>query len=122
MLKLKVLSAFAAVLSLASCGASGDSLDALRSGFQVKIVNDSRLAIHEIYLSRTYEDWGMDRLGLRTLEPGYQLKINTLAAGRYDLMLVDEDGDVCDIRDMSISGDRTVTIDTHALLRCERSS
>ena len=42
-----------------------------------------------------------------------------MLAGRYDLKLVDQDGDVCVIRDVPIRYSRTVTIETTDLLSCQ---
>jgi hypothetical protein len=119
MMNVKVVSALAAMFSLASFSASSDSLDTLRSGLQVKIVNESLLTIREIYFSRTNTGWGHDRLGPSTLQPGHHLNINALGAGPYDLRLIDEYGDACDVWNLSISRNRTVTLDTDQLLRCQ---
>jgi hypothetical protein len=123
MMKMKALAAIAAVLSLTAAAASAaplsESLDTLRAGYRLKIVNDSSLSIREIYLSLTHEYWGPDRLTWQTLDPGHHFSIDALRVGPYDLRLVDEDGDTCGIHGIWINRDRTVTIETEALLRCE---
>lgn len=101
--------------------AHADSLDDLGRINRVKIqlINNSGYEIEKVYMSLTRSDtWGSDILGSDTIPSGWTETINA-NPGRYDLKLVDNSGDTCEVRDVALNYDRTVTIERSALLHCE---
>ena len=59
----------------------------------VTIVNDlGNYDIHYVYVSRTIDPWGDDRLGASTLAPGESIDVD-ITTGAWDMKVEDEDGD-----------------------------
>jgi len=73
----------AIVLCLAGCGKPS-----------VTIVNDTGFTIYNVYVSHTSsEGWEEDVLGKNILEDGDEFHVSLPSGGRWDIRLVDEDGD-----------------------------
>jgi hypothetical protein len=88
-------------------------------GNTVQIANSTRYSIQEVYLSATGDpDWHQDRLGAGTLDPGHIFTTH-LYNGLYDLKLVDEDGDVCEVHRVQVNGPTYWRINSSWLLNCE---
>jgi len=88
--------------------------------YTVQIENATRYSINAVHLSSvTNRWWGPDLLGADTLYPGYVFTTH-LYSGQYDLKLVDEDGDVCIVPNVSVSGPTSWRITNSWLLNCER--
>ena len=84
------------------------------------IHNESSWDIHRIYLSSTdSESWGPDQLDDDILYSGQTLTLNGVECDYYDVKVVDEDGDECEIRNVKLCSDSTWTIDNDELLGCE---
>ena len=84
-----------------------------------EISNQSRWDIHKIFISPCRsENWGRDRLGRSVLSSGESASIE-LPGGCYDLLLVDEEGDRCDVRNKVLDGDTRLTITSGELARCQ---
>jgi hypothetical protein len=100
--------------------AHADSWDSLGNRNRNVIVeNRSSITIDSIYMSGVNDtSWESDLLGSSELDPGYHTTI-LATPGRYDVKLVDGDGDKCVINNVEIRGDRTLTITTDMLMRCE---
>ena len=87
------------------------------------IKNKSLWDIHRIYLSSTDEEgWGPDQLDDDILKSGQTLTLHGVDCDRYDVKLVDEDGDVCELRDVKLCGKETWVIDSDDLLSCQNSN
>ncbi|HVR94970.1 MAG TPA: hypothetical protein VMW27_00025 [Thermoanaerobaculia bacterium] len=115
MKKLVLLASGVAVLVLASVPAHA----AKRT--TVTLVNRSDWAIHHLFLSSTTDDsWGPDQLGKHVIEPGGSFDLTNIPCDDYDVKLVDEDGDECEIAEVGVcSGDETWKITNDDLLECE---
>jgi hypothetical protein len=89
-------------------------------GYTVKIENASIYDIYHIYMSPVgYTIWGPDLLGSNILYTNYTFTQPGLAAGHYDLKLVDEDGDSCVVPNVAVYGDTNWRITNSWLLNCE---
>jgi hypothetical protein len=87
---------------------------------RIRLENDSSYAIYHVYVSRVdFGIWGPDRLGDIVLQPGYYTYLPSLPLGEYDLKLVDEDGDECQVRRVTVGTDTNWRIDDSWLLSCE---
>ena len=87
------------------------------------IKNKSAWDIHRIYISSTDADsWGEDQLDDDILKSGQTLTLHGVSCDSYDVKLVDEDGDKCELRRVKLCGDEAWTIDDAALLKCERDN
>lgn len=111
-----------AILTLGFLGLSGlASADAWdeRGRTTVTLWNESGYTIERFYMSSTSNPyWSADLLGRGRLASGYHT--NFIAdLGRYDVKLVDSDGDECVVNGVQIGGDRRLTITRDLLLRCE---
>ncbi|MBA3766657.1 MAG: hypothetical protein H0W99_06655 [Acidobacteria bacterium] len=90
-------------------------------GGEFMIANKSRFTIYRLYLSPSNNRrWGKDQLGRRTIKPGGEFTLNRIPCGLYDIKVQDEDGDSCEIREVSMCRDHTHwDLTTDALLKCE---
>lgn len=87
----------------------------------IKIINKSKWAIHHMYLSpNDVEEWGPDQLGEFVLEPGGSFTLTDIECDIWDIKVVDEDGDECEIRDVALCDESAVwKITDDELLSCE---
>ena len=87
----------------------------------IEIVNRTRWAIYELYLSPTQAlDWGPDQLDDETIGPGDHFTLSDIPCQVYDVRLVDEDGDDCVVVGIDLcSGDYEWVIENEALLACQ---
>lgn len=86
------------------------------------IHNESAWDIHRIFISSTdAESWGEDQLDDDILGSGQTLTLHGVSCDYYDVKLVDEDGDTCELRNVKLCGDKVWTIDDNELLGCERN-
>ena len=87
--------------------------------YPVRIENATNYSIYEVHISRTNDSsWEQDLLGRDTLSPGWIFTARAYP-GRYDLKLVDEDGDVCEVHNVAVSGPTNWRITNSWLLNCE---
>ncbi len=110
----------AALLTFACAGAaSAEKLDS-----KITLVNHSHWAIHEMYFSSTAnEEWGPDQLGKHTIRTGDNFTLTGIPCDKYDVRLVDEDGDECVVQDVAICADReSWAITDKDLLGCQAAS
>jgi hypothetical protein len=71
-------------------------------------------------MSATSENtWGPDQLGEHTIPAGESFTLNGIPCGDYDVKLVDEDGDECELRGVHLCSDSALNITNEALLSCE---
>jgi hypothetical protein len=90
---------------------------------ELVIHNQSAWDIHRIYISSTdTESWGEDQLDDDILKSGQTLTLHGVACDYYDVMLVDEDGDKCELRNVKLCSDKVWTIDNDELLGCQKKS
>jgi hypothetical protein len=88
---------------------------------QVTFRNDSSWSINELYFSRsTNHDWGRDQLGRKTVRTGDSFTLNEIPCGTYDVKLVDEEGDQCDIDRVQLCAEsHTWSIRDKDLAKCQ---
>lgn len=109
-------------LTLACVLAASLSASALAAS-TIKIVNKSGWDLHEIYFSPTsQDDWGEDHLGSQILEQGDALTLYDVAAGRWDIRLVDEDGDECVLSNVHITESDRWVVTEEDLLVCQAAT
>lgn len=90
----------------------------------VKIKNNSKWAIHHLYLSSTSDEkWGPDQLGDEVINTGESFTLKNIDPDKYDVKLVDEDGDECVVGGVPLSGGTDVwNITDKDLLKCQKAS
>jgi len=87
------------------------------------INNESRWDIHRLYVSSSdSSEWGEDQLGDDILRSGQTLTLRGVGCDEYDVKMVDEDGDVCELRKVNMCGGEEWTITDATLLNCISSS
>lgn len=112
----RMMAMLALVLVLGSILAPAVHAQSRNYAFQ--LINVSSFRINEVYFSSVDSgDWGYDQLGRSSLVPGYNFTMYRY--GRYDLKLVDEDGDVCVVSNLSVYQDSYLRITDAWLLGCE---
>lgn len=90
---------------------------ALAADFVVS--NESRWDIHRLYVSSSdAREWGDDQLEDDILASGQTLTLSGVSCDSYDVKMIDEDGDVCEIRDVNMCGGEEWTITDDTLLEC----
>ena len=90
----------------------------------VVIENQSNWEIHQLYLSSTDdEEWGPDQLGREVIESGGSYQLHGIPCDNYDVRLVDEDGDICEVGGVPLCGDDEAwVIDDDDLLSCQAAT
>jgi hypothetical protein len=107
------------LLVLAAAPALAEKADS-----KIVVVNKSKWAIHELYFSPANEtEWGEDQLGKKTINTGEQFTLTGVPCGKWDVKVVDEDGDECVVEDVGLCDvtDKWV-IDDKSLLACQAKS
>lgn len=109
------------VLAIACCTAG---LAHAGSDSKITLKNNSHWAIHEMYFSSvSANEWGPDQLGKHTINTGDSFTLTGIPCDKYDVRLVDEDGDNCTVGGVAICADKdTWTIDDQDLLHCQAKS
>jgi hypothetical protein len=87
----------------------------------VRITNKSDYTIHHLFLSPAHEnEWGPDQLGDNVIETDGSFTLKNIPCDTYDVKVVDEDGDECEIEAVDICGDdHHWKITNEDLLDCE---
>lgn len=95
-----------------------------RNASKIIVVNKSAWAIHEMYLSPTSEtEWGDDQLGKQTINTGEEFTLSGVPCGKWDVKVVDEDGDECVVENVGLCGDTDKwVISDKDLLACQAAS
>lgn len=91
----------------------------------ITIVNQSKWEIHHLYLSSSDDKhWGADQLGDAVLDAnGGSFKLTDIDCDKYDIKLIDEDGDECVVEKVALCDGATEwKITDKALLKCENES
>ena len=91
------------------------------SGSNVTFNNNSSYAIYYLYMSATSDDsWGSDHLGDEVVMPGDGHTIRNVACDNYDIKIVDEDDDECELRNERFCDEDAVyNISNDQLLACQ---
>jgi len=87
----------------------------------IKVVNQSKWEIHHLFLSSTTDhEWGPDQLGDDVISSGESFTLTDIQCDKYDIRVVDEDGDECVVENVKLCGEETVwKITDKILLSCE---
>ncbi|MET1077417.1 MAG: hypothetical protein ABWY06_05275 [Pseudomonas sp.] len=90
---------------------------------EVKVKNESSWNINEVYFAPSSEtEWGPDHLGEEVLMSGMTLTLTGVTAGKWDVRLVDEEQDVCVVKEVKIKASETWTITDDDLLGCQAAT
>lgn len=99
------------------------SISFASAAHDVTLQNDTDWDIHELYFSPTKaEDWGDDQLGKKTIPSGTSFKLTGIPTGKYDVKIVDDEGDECVVEKVRILDSEEVVIDNDMLLDCQEAS
>ena len=91
-----------------------------QSTHTLTLQNNSGFDIYEIHMSSVNDDsWEPDLLGRHVLSTGNSFDITDITSGRYDIKLVDEDGDTCIVQQVAVYRDRVWNLTPGSLLGCE---
>ena len=88
---------------------------------KITLVNHSHWAIHQMYFAPSDStEWGADQLGNHTINTGGNFTLSGIPCNKYDVKLVDEDGDECVVQDVAICADKeSWKINDSDLLGCQ---
>lgn len=83
-----------------------------------RVSNESSFRIDHVFMSRSSNPrWGYDRLS-GYLYPNYHLDLG-VDPGRYDVKLIDKDGDPCVVKNVNIFDGTVFHVTDMVLLSCE---
>jgi len=103
--------------------ASAIPVAAQSSHYSLRMENNTGYDLYRVYFSSVNTNqWGDDMLGTRIFRDGTTFTITGIAPGRYDLKFVDQDRDVCILRNVVIYGSLNWDLSQNWLLSCEISS
>lgn len=108
-------------LVVAAVGAGSIAAYAQKTA-KVTILNKSDWEIHEFYLSPAdeEEDWGPDQLGDKVIAKGESFTLTGIPCNKWDVRLVDEDGDECVVTGVDLcKASATWEITSKDLLACQ---
>jgi hypothetical protein len=93
-------------------------------GSDVILINKSQWAIHELYFSPTDEvEWGEDQLEEMTIGTGEKFTLTGIPCDKWDVRVVDEDGDECVIENVGLCADTDKwVINDSDLLNCQAAT
>lgn len=99
----------------------GDGDKSARLDSQVTFRNDSEWMINKLYFARvSSHEWGEDQLGNHSVKNGDSFTLSQIPCGSYDVKLVDEEGDACEINDVSLCAESHVwSIRDRDLMKCQ---
>ena len=91
-----------------------------QSAHTLTIQNNSGYDIYEIHMwSIDDGSWERDLLGRHVLSSGNSFDITAITSGRYDIKVVDEDGDACIVQQVPVYHDKDWTLTPLGLVGCE---
>jgi hypothetical protein len=95
-------------MTLLGCATAGPPTPAGGAGGgPITLRNRSGYALFHLHLSPVQRnEWSHDHVGRETFHDGATLALRGVECGRYDLRVLDEDGDECVLRDQAICGER----------------
>jgi hypothetical protein len=107
---IKTLAAAAALALLSASTFAGD----------IKITNSSDWQLDHLFMSTVdEEEWGPDQLGDEVIGTGESFNLKGVPCATYDVKLVDEDGDECEVRQVDVCGSGGWNIGNDDLLDCQ---
>jgi len=82
--------------------------------------NNSGYDIYEVHMSSVFDgSWERDLLGRHVLSTGNSFEITNIVPGRYDIKVVDEDGDSCILQQVPVYQDRSWNLTPLGLVGCQ---
>ena len=86
----------------------------------ITIHNESDWQLDHLFMSAVDKDeWGPDQLGEEVIATGEAFTLKGVPCATYDVKLVDEDGDECEVRSVDVCGDGGWKIESDDLLACQ---
>lgn len=86
----------------------------------LEIVNESEWDVHELYFSESDEEaWGPDQLDDEVIESGSSFTLSKIPIGIYDMKIVDEDGDSCEVSEVDFDASERFVLTDEILLGCQ---
>ena len=112
----RMVAVTAALLALSFASTAG-------AAASVEIRNRSSWELHNLYIGPAGDpDWGPDQLRDDVIPVDTTFTLNKIACGNYDIRVVDEDGDACDIYDVRLCSDKVWDLTDEELLNCQANT
>jgi hypothetical protein len=88
---------------------------------QVELRNESKWTIQQLFFAPIGSDrWGPNQLSHNPVRTGDSFTLTSIRCDKYDAKLVDEDGDECIVRNISLcASDKIWRIGDKDLLKCQ---
>lgn len=93
---------------------------------EIVFQNSTDWAIHNLYFAKSKEnDWGPDQLGSKSndiIAPGASFTLTAIPPGKYDVKIVDEDGDECVVAGVKVATSEKVELTNELLVGCQKAT
>jgi hypothetical protein len=91
------------------------------AAFDLVVVNDAYFSIiHELYIAPAKtKKWGDNKLQNQKIARSGKFTIKDVAAGTYDLKVVDDDKDTCIIPDINVDQNKEWKLTDQIMLTCQ---
>ena len=87
------------------------------------LVNRTEWEIHHLFLSPAHAaQWGPDQLRDEVIRKGGSFQLREIERGRYDLKIVDEDGDECVVPAVDFDTSEEVVLTDPLLVGCQKAT
>lgn len=88
---------------------------------QIELRNESRWSISQLYFAPIdSERWGPNQISHNPIHAGDSFTLTDIRCDKYDVKLVDEDGDECIVRNVALCGaDKIWHLGDKDLLKCQ---
>jgi hypothetical protein len=88
---------------------------------QVELRNESRWSIRQLYFAPIDSDrWGPNQVSRGSIHAGDSFTLTDISCDKYDVKIVDEDGDECVVRSVALCGaDKVWRLGDKDLLKCQ---
>jgi hypothetical protein len=88
---------------------------------QVELRNESRWSIRQLYFAPIDSDrWGPNQVSHNSIHAGDSFTLTDIRCDKYDVKIVDEDGDECVVRSIALCGaDKVWRLGDKDLLKCQ---
>jgi hypothetical protein len=121
MAKLRMTLALGAILGIAGALATAQAAD---KKSKVTVINQSDWQIDHFFMSPAdTTDWGPDQLGDDVISKGEKFTLTDIPCNKWDIKVVDEDGDECVIESVDLCSEAAEwKITSKELLACQAST
>lgn len=109
------------VAALAQQDLKADMREAPPAEAQIQLRNESKWSIQQLFFAPIDSNhWGPDQLNRHSVRMGDTFTLTGIDCDKYDVKIVDEDGDECIVRSVALCASSKIwTLTNNDLLKCQ---